>query len=119
MKLQAMRLNKPLILKDLNIEEGKNEDYARDTLALSFPTQEHIRQLLSFKQDNERAHYLAATLADLSDDDFEELAPQDINKIVEVTTANINIATDYHQKKVKKTAQSRRLSKLSLFNTAS
>jgi predicted lactoylglutathione lyase len=89
----TVKLSHPTIFPDLNKTEGKDENFARDTVNVMRLKFKHFRHLKNMSDENQMAE-LMLKLTGLSEDDVDELYAEDA---AEITTVIFSFMEKYIQ----------------------
>lgn len=74
--MKNIKLHEPTIFPDLNLAEGKEHDFERDSLGLTSLKYKHFRAVVQ-KPEEDQMHYLMMVMTGLTDNDLGELTPAD------------------------------------------
>src|SRR5579862_5262449 len=79
----TVKLSAPTIFPDLNAAEGKEPDYARDSISVSRLKYKHFRKMQHL-DDAQQMQFAISTLTGLSENDVDELYAEDAAEITSV-----------------------------------
>lgn len=79
----VVKLSEPTVFPDLNKAEGKEPDFARDSVIVSRLKYKHFKQMQHLNDAEQLQHAISA-LTGLSQDDIDELYAEDAAEITAV-----------------------------------